>query len=65
MRKFTNGLGLRTSVSVIAMVLGCAGSAAAQTAQTNSQAEPAQEVETVVVRGYRASVADALATKRN
>ena len=65
MRKNTYGLGLRTSVSVIAMVLGCAGSAAAQTAQTSSQAQPAQEVETVVVRGYRASVADALATKRN
>ena len=65
MRKYTYGLGLRTSVSVIAMVLGCAGSAAAQTAQTSSQAQPAQEVETVVVRGYRASVADALATKRN
>ena len=65
MRKNTYGLGLRTSVSVMAMVLGCAGSAAAQTAQTRSQAQPAPEVETVVVRGYRASVADALATKRN
>ena len=66
MVKYASGLRLRTGVSVVALMLGSAGAAFAQTAPTTTPAAPAtQEVETIVVRGYRASVADALTTKRN
>ncbi|GIU67802.1 TonB-dependent receptor [Candidatus Phycosocius spiralis] len=66
MVKYAQGIRLRTGVSVVALMLGSAGAAYAQSTPAAEPATPtSQEVDTIVVRGYRASVADALTTKRN